>query len=385
MSDQKYDVIVVGVGSMGAATCYSLAARGVKVLGLEQFNLVHENGSHAGKSRMVRKAYFEHPDYVPLLDMVYSLWSDLEEKTGKKLFHKTGLFYAGPKHHELLEGVKLSSKKYQIPINKLNETECSLKFPSFKLPGNYEYLLEPDAGYVIPEEIVKLYCDLAKSRGATILENQLVESWADTNNKIIVKTKTDTFTAGKIVFTAGGFTQNLLPFLNTHLVARRQVICWFEPKNPSLFTSEKFPCFLYATPELPGSFYGFPLLPIGDGSVKMGVKVGYHHPGEAIDPYTLHDFDREKESKMIKEFMASFIPEGFKSVLSVNSCMYTYTDDGHFILENSKEHKNVSVACGFSGHGFKFAPLVGEILADLSLEGKTDYPIGFLSSQRFLR
>lgn len=384
MSNHKYDVIVVGIGSMGAATCYSLAARGVKVLGLEQFNLVHENGSHAGQSRMVRKAYFEHPDYVPLLEKTYALWSNLEEKTGKSLFHKTGLFYAGPKQHELLEGVKLSAKKYQIPINNLTEKECSLKYPGFKLPDNYEYLVEPDAGYVIPEEVVKLYCDLAKSMGATILENQLVESWSDINDMVTVKTKTATYTAGKIIFTAGGFTQNLLPFVKDHLVSRRQIICWFQPKTPSLFTSEKFPCFLYATPELPGSFYGFPRLPTGDGTGKMGVKVGYHFPGEAIDPYDLHDFDRDKESKMIKEFMSSSIPEGFKSVLSVKSCMYTYTDDGHFILENNKDYKNVSIACGFSSHGFKFAPLVGEILADLSLEGKTDNPIAFLSSDRFL-
>jgi sarcosine oxidase len=217
------------------------------------------------------------------------------------------------------------------------------------------------------------------------LENQLVVSWTNINDTVTVKTKTDTYTAGKIIFTAGGFTQKLMPYIKDHLVSRRQIICWFEPKTPSLFTSENFPCFLYATPELPGSFYGFPMLPIGDGSGKMGVKVGYHQPGEAIDPYALHDFDREKESKIIKEFMSSFIPEGFKSVLSVKSCMYTYTEDGHFILENNKDHKNVSIACGFSGHGFKFAPLVGEILADLSLEGKTDNLIAFLSSDRFLK
>jgi sarcosine oxidase len=355
------------------------------VLGLEQFNIVHENGSHAGQSRMVRKAYFEHPDYVPLLEKTYSLWSDLEEMTGKKLFHKTGLFYAGPKQHELLEGVKLSAKKHHIPIKNLNERECSKKFPGFQFPDNYEYLAEPDAGYVIPEEVVKLYCDLAKSKGATILENQLVEAWSDSNDTISVKTKDATYTANRIVFTAGGFTQKLLPFTKNKLVSRRQVICWFEPKTPSLFTNENFPCFLYATAELPGSFYGFPLLPTGDGTGKMGVKVGYHFPGEAINPYDLHDFERDKESQLIKEFMSAYIPEGYKSVLSVKSCMYTYTDDGHFILENHMAHKNVSLACGFSGHGFKFAPLVGGILADLSLDGKTDHPIEFLSSQRFFQ
>ncbi|MET6989646.1 N-methyl-L-tryptophan oxidase [Sediminicola arcticus] len=384
MSSQHYDVIVVGIGSMGAPTCYNLAKRGVKVLGLEQFTIVHENGSHAGQSRMVRKAYFENPDYVPLLDTAYALWEELEEITGQKLFHKTGLFYTGPNQNNLLEGVKLSAQKYNITINNLNESECLKKFPSFKLTKNYEYLFEPDAGYVVPEQIIKLYTKLAINEGATILENQLVEAWSDTENVVSVRTKTATYIADKIIFTAGGFTNNLFPKGKNQLVPRRQVTCWFQPKKPSLFTSEKFPCFLYTTPELPGAFYGFPLLSTGDMNSKMGIKVGYHYPGEVIDPYTLHNFDHEKESKLIKEFMHSYIPDGYESVLSTKSCIYTYTEDGDFILENHKDYQNVSIACGFSGHGFKLAPLVGEILADLSLEGKTKHPIGFLSSNRFL-
>ncbi len=385
MSNQHFDVIVVGVGSMGAPTCYNLAKRGVKVLGLEQFTVVHNNGSHAGQSRMVRKAYFEDPDYVPLLDKAYTLWKELEEITDQKLFHKTGLFYTGPKQNNVLEGVKLSAQKYNITINRLGEKECSKQFPNFKLLENNEHLFEPDAGYVIPEQIIALYCELAVDRGATILENQLVEDWSEGDNIITVKTKNTTYTADKIIFTAGGFTNNLLPFKKNELVPRRQITCWFEPKEPALFSSDKFPCFLYTTPDLPGAFYGFPLLSTGDGSGKMGVKIGYHFPGEIIDPYTMHDFDQEKESKLIKEFMLDYIPKGYKSVLSIKSCIYTYTEDGHFILEKHKDYKNVSVACGFSGHGFKLAPLVGEILADLSLEGKTDNPIAFLSSDRFLK
>ncbi|MEB8346393.1 N-methyl-L-tryptophan oxidase [Flavobacteriaceae bacterium KMM 6898] len=383
MSNKHYDVIVVGVGSMGAPTCYNLAIRGAKVLGLEQFGIVHENGSHAGQSRMVRKAYFENPDYVPLLDTAYTLWTDLEDITGHKLFHKTGLFYTGPKHNELLEGVKLSAQKYNITINNLTERECLQQFPSFKLIENYEYLFEPDAGYVIPEQIIRLYTELAKSKGATILENQLVETWSDSNNVVTVRTNTATFTADKIIFTAGGFTNNLLPSQKNSLVPRRQITCWFQPKKPSLFSSENFPCFLYSTPDLPGAFYGFPLLSTGDTKGNMGIKVGYHYPGEAIDPYTLHNFNHSKESRLIKEFMQSYIPEGYMSVLSTKSCIYTYTEDGNFILENHKDYQSVSVACGFSGHGFKLAPLVGEILADLCLEGKTKHPIGFLSSNRF--
>jgi sarcosine oxidase len=382
-SAQKYDVIVVGVGSMGASTCYNLAKRGAKVLGLEQFNIVHEKGSHAGQTRILRKAYFEHPDYVQLLDTTYKLWAALEQKTGEKLIYKTGLFYAGPKQHELLEGVKLSAKKYNIPLKTLTEKECSEQFPTFKFNENYEYLFEANAGYLEPEKIIRIYSELAKREGATLLENQLVESWHDINNRITVKTKNDTFFADKIIFTAGGFTQKLLPFRTHKLVSRRQITCWFEPKETSLFENENFPCFIYATSEVPGSFYGFPLVLAGQNLNKKGVKVGYHFPGEAIDPYTLNQFSNEKDAELIKKFMQNFIPDGYKSSFTTKACIYTYSEDGHFIIENHKTHKNVCLACGFSGHGFKFAPLVGEILADLSLNGKTNHSIGFLSSDRF--
>lgn len=382
-SAQKYDVIIVGIGSMGASTCYNLAKRGAKVLGLEQFNIVHENGSHAGQTRILRKAYFEHPDYVPLLNTTYNLWAELEQKTGQNLFYKTGLFYAGPKQHELLEGVKLSAKKYNIILKTLTEKECSEQFPTFKFDKNYEYLFEPNAGYIEPEKVISIYSKLAKSEGAVLLENQLVESWSDANNMITVKTKNATFIADKIVFTAGGFSQKLLPYQSYKLVPRRQITCWFEPKKPLLFTKEKFPCFIYTTSEVPGSFYGFPMVPAGQNYSKMGIKVGYHYPGEAIDPYTLNEFNNTKDAKLIKKFMQNFIPDGYKSSFATKACIYTYSEDGHFIIENHKTHKNVSLACGFSGHGFKFTPLVGEILTDLCLNGKTKHSIGFLSSDRF--
>jgi sarcosine oxidase len=368
---------------MGAATCYALAERGAKVLGLEQFTFAHDNGSHAGRTRMVRKAYFEHSDYVPLLNKAYDLWATLEQKTGQPLFHKTGLLYLGPKKDELLAGVKFSAKKYDIPLAELTKKECLSRYPAFKVPKGYKVLFEPEAGYVIPEQIIRLYADLAKKAGATLLENQRVEKWIATGAGVSVTTQQTTYVAKKLVFTTGAFTPALLPNLAYRLVPRRQITSWFIPKNPALFTGKKFPCFLYVTPDRPGAFYGFPLVAMGDNTAPLGVKVGYHEPGAAIDPYALHDFDQEKAARPITDFMQHYLPEGITSLLATKPCLYTYSDDGHFIMENSKTHPNVSVACGFSGHGFKFVPLIGEILAELCLEGKTDYPIGFLSSERF--
>ncbi|MCJ7465347.1 MAG: N-methyl-L-tryptophan oxidase [Maribacter sp.] len=383
MAEQRYDVIVMGVGSMGAATCHALAERGVKVLGLEQFTIAHENGSHAGRTRMVRKAYFEHPDYVPLLNKAYDLWGELEQKTGQTIFHKTGLLYLGPKKDELLEGVKYSAKKYGIPLTKLSTTECQARYPAFRVPTNYEVLFEPDSGYVVPEQVVRLYADLAKQAGATLLENQRVAKWTTTGAGVTVTTQNATYVAKKLICTAGAFTPALLPDLPYTLVPRRQITSWFAPKRPALFTGKKFPCFLYVVPDRPGAFYGFPLVAINDTASPLGVKVGYHEPGEAIDPYALHEFEEDTEAQPITDFMRRFLPEGYGSLLATKPCLYTYSDDGHFIVENSKTHPNVSVACGFSGHGFKFVPLIGEILADLCLSGTTDHPIGFLGSERF--
>ncbi len=384
MVGRHYDVIVIGVGSMGAATCHSLAERGARVLGLEQFSIAHENGSHAGRTRMVRKAYFEHPDYVPLLHKAYDLWAELEQKTGQTLFHKTGLLYLGPKKDELLKGVKFSAKKYDISLTQLTIKECSDRFPAFKIPNDYDALFEPDAGYVVPEQVVRIYADLAKKAGASLLEDQKVEKWTETAAGVQVTTNTATFFAKKLIFTAGAFTPTLLPDLQYALVSRRQITCWFTPKNPELCSNPKFPCFLYVAPDRPGAFYGFPLVPIGDPGTTLGVKVGYHAPGAAIDPYRLHKFDADSEGQPITDFVRCYIPKAYASLLATKSCLYTYSDDGHFIVENSKAHPNVSIACGFSGHGFKFVPLIGEILADLCLSGKTKHPIGFLASKRFL-
>jgi sarcosine oxidase len=368
---------------MGAATCYALIERGVKVLGLEQFSIAHENGSHSGRTRMVRKAYFEHPDYVPLLDKAYKLWAELGQKTGQHLFHKTGILYLGPKGDELLEGVRFSAKKYEIPLAELSGKESRERYPAFAVPKGYEMLFEPDAGYVEPEKVIKLYVDLAKKAGATFLENQRVVKWKATPTGVSVTTQTATYVAKKLIFTAGAYTPALLPDLTYTLVPRRQITSWFVPNKPSLFTGDKFPCFLYVTPDRPDAFYGFPLTSMGDADATLGIKVGYHAPGKAIDPYKLHVFEQEKEAQSITDFMTRFLPEGYKSLLATKPCLYTYSDDGHFIVEVSKKHPNVTLAGGFSGHGFKFVPLIGEILAELCLDGKTNYPIEFLSSERF--
>src|SRR5436190_9187009 len=142
--NNSFDVIVIGVGSMGSSACYYLAKRGYKVLGLEQFDISHEFGSHAGQSRIIRKAYFEHPDYVPLLQRAYKNWNTLEQETGEQLYFKTGLLYAGTSNNEMIKGVKQSASLYNIELEKLDLVNATNHFPQFSLPGNFEVLFEPE-------------------------------------------------------------------------------------------------------------------------------------------------------------------------------------------------------------------------------------------------
>jgi len=144
----SFDVIVIGVGSMGSSACYHLSKRGHKVLGIEQFDITHEFGSHAGQSRIIRKAYFENPHYVPLLERAYENWKELEQETGTQIYYATGLVYFGSKDDLLIKGAKQSASLYNIKVDTINEHETAERFPAFKIPGNFETLFEPDAGFV---------------------------------------------------------------------------------------------------------------------------------------------------------------------------------------------------------------------------------------------
>ena len=176
-SDSSFDVIVIGVGSMGSATCYYLAKRGYKVLGLEQFDISHEFGSHTGQSRIIRKAYFEHPDYVPLMERAYTNWSSFEKEVGEQLYYKTGLLYAGNSTNEIIKGVKLSSSLYGIEVEQLKAADALHRFPQFRFPKSFELLFEPDAGFLPPERSIRLYASEATKHGATIHAKETVIEW----------------------------------------------------------------------------------------------------------------------------------------------------------------------------------------------------------------
>lgn len=379
-SSDHFDVIVLGVGSMGAATCSELASRGVKVLGIEQFAIPHDQGSHVGQSRIIRKAYFEHPDYVPLLEKAYQNWRDLENATSTQVYFETGLLHFGPPEHDMMRGVHESANAYTIPLTTLDASA----YPQISTPAHYERLLEPVAGFIPPEKAILLYTELAIRYGAQIHTQEKVLHWQqNSTGHLQVKTDKGEYTSAKLIITAGPWAGEMIPQLAPKLQVTRQVLAWVIPKKPQLFELGQLPCWLLVDEVDPGIFYGFPSLPVGQFNGPIGFKAGYHVPGQVTDPNQVNrQVARQEEQKLI-EAIQRFFPEGYQSTHLLKTCLYTYTPDENFIIDFLPgSDQKVVFAAGFSGHGFKFSSVMGEILVDLAIEGKTPLPIDFLNLAR---
>jgi sarcosine oxidase len=382
-TEKHFDVIVLGVGSMGSATCFQLAKQGVKVLGLEQFDIPHELGSHAGQSRIIRKAYFEHPDYVPLLVKAYENWKELENAAGSQVYFKTGLLYAGKKDNALMKGVRESAELYKVKVDDFSVAEAKKKHSQFDLPVDYDVLFEPDAGFVTPERAILLFTEQAIKKGAVIRTKEKIKEWKKAGNEILVKTQTDTYTCKKLVISAGPWAGKMIPGLESKLTITRQMIAWVNPKNWKLFELGNFPCWIIADDAKPGAYYGFPIVPVGKLGGPIGLKLAHHYQGTITDPDAVNRAPAAEDEANLVYALNKFFPEGYSSTLVMKTCLYTNTPDENFILDFLPGYDNVIIATGFSGHGFKFASVVGEIMADLSLHGKTSLPIGFLNAKRY--
>jgi sarcosine oxidase len=380
----SFDVIVIGVGSMGSATCYYLSKRGYKVLGLEQFDISHEFGSHAGQSRIIRKAYFEHPDYVPLLERAYENWKTLEQETGQQLYFKTGLLYAGDSSNEIIKGVKLAASLYNIELEKLDSKDVADRYSQFNFPENFDVLFEPESGFLPPEKAIRLYASQAKKNGATIYSNEKVIDWKKNDRRLIVQTDKNTYHCNKLIITAGVWAGKMIPGFSDKIKVTRQFVAWIKTKNESSFKLNSFPCWMVGDDDKHGCYYGFPLLDAKKFGEPSGLKLAHHFPNRITDPDKVNRQMTENDIENLKYCLNKYLPGVFESVLSTKICLYANSPDENFIIDKLPGYEeNVSIACGFSGHGFKFASVVGEILADLAMEGKTNHPIEFLKATRF--
>jgi sarcosine oxidase len=379
MSDSKknFDVIVVGVGSMGSAACFQLASRGVRVLGLERFDIPHGMGSAAGFSRMIRLAYFEHPDYVPLLKRSYALWEELAAELRRDVIFITGGLMLGPPGAAVLEGSLRSVRRYDLPHELLDAAEAMKRFPQFKLPEDYRVLHDHKAGLVLPERAVAGYAELAMRRGAELHGHEAVVSWESSGDGVVVRTTKAVYSASKVIFCGGAWTDALVRELGVKLTVTRQPLAWVWPKLPDMFDLGKFPVWILEHRD-GSNHYGFPMLPDNPGFKLASHKRSAPTDAESLDR-EVHDSDEEA----IRGVLRDFIPAADGPLLSMRVCMYTNSPDHQFIIDHHPRHPNVLVACGFSGHGFKCASAIGQVLAELALDGRASLPVEFLGLKRF--
>ncbi len=370
-----YDVIVLGLGGMGSATAYHLARRGARVLGLEQFGVAHDQGSSHGRTRVIRQAYYEGQDYVPLLFRAYDLWHALEREAGTKLLTTTGAIYFGPPGVSSVAGAAVSARAHNIPHEILTADDIRKRYPVLRPKPADIGLLEYEAGILVPEQCVATHLELARRHGADLHFGEVVDSWSAGPQRVRVRSAGREYEAGHLVITAGPWTGQVVQDAGLPLQVERAVLFWFEPRaHVEEFT--RLP--IYAWEDDGIQMYGFPYI---EG---QGLKCAFHHAfSEITTPQTIRREVGEDEKAQIREHVARFMPEAPGKLVATATCMYTNTPDLHFVIDRHPAHENVVLACGFSGHGFKFCSVVGEVLADLALTGKTAQQIGLFALRRF--
>jgi sarcosine oxidase len=377
----NYDVIVLGLGAMGSAAAQHLARRGQRVLGLDQFTPPHEDGSSHGGSRIIRQAYFEHPDYVPLVLRAYELWHELEGEIDSRLIHTTGGLVLGNEDGVLVRHTVASACQHRIPIEVLEPADIARRFPAFQpLPGDLG-VLEHLAGYLVPEDCIRAQLISAANAGAELHFEEKVLSWSAESNRVEVRTARDSYASGHLIITAGPWASELL-CSRFPLRVTRQVTAWIQPRSGiEPFLPGRFPVFIAEDPNGGFANYGFPAIDGPDG----GIKVAIHGSQTVCTPRTVDRAVHDEDLRRIIDALSTRIPAIDGQVLRGKTCLYTMTPDEHFIIGQHLEYPSCKMACGFSGHGFKFAPVVGEILADLCTMGSTRYSIPMFSPHRFSR
>jgi sarcosine oxidase len=375
----RYDVIVAGVGGMGSAAAFHLARRGHRVLGLERFTIPNEMGSSHGASRIIRLAYFEDPSYVPLLRRSYELWRELERGWDEQLLHMTGCINVGAPGTAVIDGCLRSCLEHGLQHEVLDAAEVMKRFPAYRLPAETMAVLEAEGGFLVPEGCIDAHAAGARSAGADLRPGEAVTDWEAIPGGVRVQTGQGSYEAARLVLTAGSWNGKLAPVLAPVLQPERQVLAWLEVHRPELFEAAAFPVFVMDVPE--GMYYGFPLFSGGPPGFKLG---RFHHRREPADPDQLDRGGAGPEDEdLLRSFAASYFPEGAGRALAMKVCMFTNTPDEHFLIDLHPAFPQVVLGAGFSGHGFKFCSVVGEILADLALDGGTRHDIDLFRARRF--
>jgi sarcosine oxidase len=372
-----FDVAVAGLGGMGSAIAAHCASRGASTLGFEQFEPAHDLGASHGKSRLIRKAYFEDPAYVPLVIRAYELWRKLEQETEEELLRVTGVLSIGAPGSEIIAGTLRAADRHDLLVKAWSHQEVKSCYPSLQLLPDELGVFEPDGGVLDPERSVRAHLKAAEFAGAKLRFKTTMESWEATDKEVQIRLNDGTqILARRLVLALGPWFQETLASLGISLRVQRNVQAWFSPAT-NAYESGRFPAFLLNRAGLAAPLYGFP--DFGDG-----VKAAFHSLGDLTDPTQLdREIDLARDVEPIVREMERWMPGATDKFREAKPCMYSLTPDGNFVIDRHPEHANVILCGGFSGHGFKFAPVVGEIGADLALHGGSNHQIDFLSLRRF--
>jgi sarcosine oxidase len=374
MPSSAFDVIVLGVGGVGSAVLDHLARRGSYVLGLDRFPPGHDRGSSHGRTRLIRQAYYEHADYVPLLKRAYELWADLSARARKTLYHEVGVLCAGRPNWPVVSGVLASARQHLLDVEQLSAADIATRFPGFRVPEPLTALFERHAGYLDCEDAVRAAADQAVKNDAFLQTDATVIDWKPEGSGVSVRTDRTTYHAGTLIIAAGAWSGQLLADLGIRFDVLRKSFYWYEA--PAMYAADQgAPGFIYETDD--GNFYGFPDIN------QQGLKVGEHTNGlPVVDPLVVDRSPDSQETARIDRFLSVHLPDVTRRQLNFATCLYTLSPDRNFVIDRHPEHPQVSFAAGLSGHGFKFVPVLGEVLADLAERGKTTLPIEFLSCRR---
>jgi len=371
------DVAVVGLGVMGGATLWRLAGRGVRVVGFEQHEPGHDQGSSHGESRIIRTAYFEGAHYVPLVRRAFELWRDLEAQSGADLLTITGALMIGQRDGELVTGTLASAHTHGLAHEVLDARAMGQRYPQHRLGPDEVGVYEDMAGVLRPEAAVRALVRRAEELGATVYQHSAVTHIEPIAGGVRVVAGDRAIEVGHAVVAVGPWLPTFLPTLAVPLRVERQVLAWFAPRQPELFAPGRFPVFIR---ELEGGAhrYGFPTL---DGAT---VKVAVHHEGATTTARAVDRATHPADLAPLESFVTAYLPDLQSDPRRAQVCLYTNTPDGDFLIGSLPDRPHLTVLSPCSGHGFKFAATLGDAAADLALTGRTDYPVDAFSPRRFI-
>lgn len=376
-----YDVAIIGLGAMGSAAAFHLAERGRRVIGFDRHAPPHAYGSSHGDTRIIRQAYFEHPQYVPLVQRAYAGWDALEARTGERLFTRTGGLMIGTPESAVVRGALASAAMHGLAYELLDAEATRARFPAFALPAHHVAVLEPDAGFLVPEACVRAHLTLAAAAGATLHTDEPCTSIETRDDAVEITTSRASYVARHAVIAAGAWTGELVPRLASVLRVERMVQHWFAPAHHlELFTPSRFPIFIWELDDDAANratWYGFPMR-------ERGLKLAIHHQGDTVSAnHVIRDVSALDVAR-VTAIIARYMPAAVGTLRDSEVCLYTNTPDEDFVIDGIPDTDRITIVSACSGHGFKFSSAIGEAVAQRIVDGACEADLSPFALARFL-